>query len=266
MATDSTSHSADFMLALVTATRNSIETLPDTLASIGAVRGNIKSFFVDGSSTDGTLECLSENLQNNPQSVLLSQQGTGLYQALNQGILAAIEDPEISHIGLLHSDDKLIPQGFEKFLSIIAAEKSAVFYSGIEFHNELGKLVRVWESGPFSRLKLNTGWMPPHTGMIVKKEVYRDVGLYDPSFGTSADYEWIVRVLCARPDSLRHVPERTVTMRIGGASSAGVMARLRANAMDGRVWARQSRIQSMLVRVCKPMRKIRQYFFVKSGD
>jgi len=37
--------------------------------------------------------------------------------------------------------------------------------------------------------------MPPHTSLVVAKRIYRDFGVYNPAFGTAADYEWIVRVL-----------------------------------------------------------------------
>jgi hypothetical protein len=43
------------------------------------------------------------------------------------------------------------------------------------------------------------------------------------------------------------------------ACSSSLKARLRANAMDGKVWADKSRLQSALVRVCKPIRKIGQF-------
>lgn len=32
-----------------------------------------------------------------------------VYPALNQVVQAAIDDPEVAHIGMLHSDDKLFP-------------------------------------------------------------------------------------------------------------------------------------------------------------
>ena len=101
--------------------------------------------------------------------------------------------------------------------------------------------------------------MPPHTSIVVAKSVYQEIGLYNPDFGTAADYEWVVRVFSRLGEKSRYFPERTLSMLVGGASSSSLKARLRANAMDGRVWAHRSRLQSMLVRVCKPIRKIGQF-------
>lgn len=247
------------MLGLISATRDSMATLLGTLDSVEAVHDRVQLFFVDGGSTDGTLEYLQSHVNQVQNTVLLSQNGTGLYQALNLGIEAAIADPAIIYIGMLHSDDRLITSAFERYLSVIESESSEVFYSNIEFHDASGTRVRVWDSGKFSRFKLNTGWMPPHTSVVVRKEVYEELGLYNPEFGTAADYEWVVRVFSKHGENSRYFPERTLSMLVGGASSSSLRARLRANAMDGRVWADKSKLQSMVVRVCMPMRKFMQF-------
>jgi len=69
--------------------------------------------------------------------------------------------------------------------------------------------------------KLKTGWMPPHTSVVVATRIYRDFGVYDPAFGTAADYEWIVRVLSSqRPLAFPTFPQQTLSMLVGGASGA----------------------------------------------
>ncbi len=224
------------------------------------MRDRVKSVFVDGRSTDGTFEYLQSHVSNTDNAILVTQYGTGLYQALNQGIRASIDDPDVTHIGVLHSDDELIPETFERYMDVVSSDASAFFYSGIEFHDQIHQRVRVWEADKFSKLKLYTGWMPPHTSVIVKKVVYSDFGLYDPKFGTAADYEWMVRVLRQPAIETRCFPERTLSMLVGGASSVSFRARLRANAMDGRVWAESSLLHSGIVRICKPLRKVGQFF------
>ena len=193
-------------------------------------------------------------------AVLLAQEGTGLYQALNQGIQAAIDNPEVTHIGMLHSDDQLIPEAFEQYLSQISDNPAPMFYSDIQFHDASGKTVRKWQSSAFSRFKLNTGWMPPHTSVVVKKEVYIQSGLYNPDFGTAADYDWLVRVLGVYGADSFYYADSTLSMLVGGASSASSKARLAANRMDGRVWARHSKLYSIAIRFLKPFRKIGQFF------
>ena len=164
---------------------------------------------------------------------------------------------------MLHSDDYLISEKFPDYLSLIEESDAEVFYADIQYHNESGQVVRAWQAGEFSPMKLRTGWMPPHTSIIVSRRVYEEVGFYDPAYGTAADYEWIVRLLTTRDGGIHYFPRRTVSMRVGGASNSSLKARLRANAMDGKVWARNSRLQAALVRMCKPTRKIAQFLIRK---
>jgi glycosyltransferase involved in cell wall biosynthesis len=249
------------MLALITATRDSMGTLPDSIASAEPFRARLKQFFVDGASSDGTFEYLRRVATDSSNVIVRQQQGSGLYGALNEGVNAAISDPDVSCIGMLHSDDRLIPDNFSKFLAHVETENADVFYSDIQFHNSVDRVVRTWKSGKYTKFKLNTGWMPPHTSMIVRNRVYQDAGLYRTDFGTAADYEWIVRVMTGFGESSCYYPAPTLSMRVGGASGASVQARLHANAMDGKVWAERSRLQSAVVRICKPARKIGQFLF-----
>jgi glycosyltransferase len=247
------------MLALITATKNSMRTIKDALQSAASFRHKVKHYLIDAASSDGTRDYLAAFAATTGNSVLLSQTGTGLYPALNQAVTTALADPEVTHIGFLHSDDRFISTQFDEYLSHIESSRCDFFYSDIEYHDKHDRRVRLWNAGRFSMFKLKTGWMPPHTSVVVAKRTYRDFGVYDPTFGTAADYDWIVRVLSSNRASVSYFPQRTLSMLVGGASGATLAARLRANAMDGKVWADRSLAQSSLIRVSKPMRKVLQF-------
>jgi glycosyltransferase involved in cell wall biosynthesis len=247
------------MLALITATKNSIRTIRGALESAASFRHKIKHYLIDAASSDGTREYLASFVTTTGNSVLLSQTGTGLYPALNQAVVAALADPVVKHIGFLHSDDRFISTQFNEYLSHIDSNRCDFFYSDIEYHDKHDRRFRVWNAGRFSMFKLNTGWMPPHTSVVVAKRIYRDFGVYDPSFGTAADYEWIVRVLSSKTVSVSYYQQRTLSMLVGGASGATLAARLRANAMDGKAWAARSVARSSVIRLSKPLRKALQF-------
>jgi glycosyltransferase len=247
------------MLALITATKNSMRTIGDALESAAPFRQKIKHYLIDAASSDGTREYLASFVRTTGNSVLLSQTDTGLYPALNQAVTAALADSEVMHIGFLHSDDRLISTQFDEYLSHINSSRCDFFYSDIEYHDKHDRRFRVWNAGRFSMFKLKTGWMPPHTSVVVAKRTYRDFGVYNPAFGTAADYEWIVRVLSSDAARVSYYPQRTLSMLVGGASAATLAARLRANAMDGKAWKDRSMAQSSLIRVSKPMRKVLQF-------
>jgi glycosyltransferase len=223
------------MLALITATKNSMRTVRDALESAAPFRHKIKHYLIDAASSDGTREYLAS------------------FVTIGNSV------PEITHISFLHSDDRFISTQFEQYLCHINSSQCDFFYSDIEYHDKHDRCFRVWNAGRFSMFKLKTGWMPPHTSVVVPKRIYRDFGIYDPAFGTAADYEWIVRVLSSNNASVSYYPQRTLSMLAGGASGATLAARLRANAMDGKAWAGGSLAQSSLIRVSKPLRKVLQF-------
>jgi glycosyltransferase involved in cell wall biosynthesis len=247
------------MLALITATFNSEASLKSAISSVEPVVNEIKHVFIDGGSTDRTLEMLGAYRQRHSSVCVLQQNEKGLYQALNEALQFAIKDDDVSHIGFLHSDDLLMDDVYPRYARAILASDADLSYSDICYHNASGDIVRVWRSRNFSRFKLNTGWMPPHTSVVAKKQVYEDYGLFNPRFGTAADYEWLVRVLSNKDVSVYYHPERTVSMQTGGASNASFRSRLKANAMDGAVWADKSVLRASLIRVLKPARKVGQY-------
>jgi glycosyltransferase involved in cell wall biosynthesis len=236
-----------------------MRTLRDALESAASFRNKIKHYLIDAGSSDGTREYLESFVRATDNSVLLSQTGTGLYRALNQAVQAALADSAVTHIGFLHSDDRLISAQFDEYLSHIDSSQCDFLYSDIEYHDNNDRRVRVWNAGHFSMFKLKTGWMPPHTSVVVAKRIYRDFGVYNPAFGTAADYEWIVRVLSSNNVSVSYYPERTLSMLVGGASGATLAARLRANAMDGKAWADRSLTEAWRIRVSKPLRKVLQF-------
>jgi hypothetical protein len=116
-------------------------------------------------------------------------------------------------------------------LSHIDSSRCDFFYSNIEYHDKHDRRFRVWNAGRFSMFKLKTGWMPPHTSVVVAKRIYRDFGVYNPAFGTAADYEWIVRVLSSNNASVSYYPQRTLTC-----SSAAPVVRRSLRALGPMPW------------------------------
>ncbi|MGB9107114.1 MAG: glycosyltransferase, partial [Telluria sp.] len=85
--------------SIVTCTWNSAATLADTLASVRRQTcQDVEHIFVDGGSTDGTLEMIAAYPG---RKRVLRDVGGGISRAMNQGIEAATGD----YVAHLHSDD-----------------------------------------------------------------------------------------------------------------------------------------------------------------
>ena len=66
---------------------------------------------------------------------------------------------------------------------------------------------------------INSGWMPGHPTLFLKKQVYEKYGMYNTDYKCSADYEFMVRILREGAVKLNYVPHTFIRMFYGGTST-----------------------------------------------
>ena len=89
-------------VSIITAVYNGEQVLNDSIRSVKKqTYQNIEQIFVDGLSTDNSLNVIKKYLGQNDK--LISEEDDGIYNALNKGISASSGDI----IGFAHSDDIL---------------------------------------------------------------------------------------------------------------------------------------------------------------
>ena len=72
---------------------------------------------------------------------------------------------------------------------------------------------------PFKPGYLKWGWVPLHTTIYVKKEVFRDYGLYEEQYRIASDYEITLRWLSNPQLKTHFINDWLVKMRLGGKST-----------------------------------------------
>lgn len=80
-------------------------------------------------------------------------------------------------------------------------------------------MVRKWVMGEG---RIEDGWLPAHPTMYLKRSVYEKYGLYDLSFVSSSDYEYMVRILKDPANHLAYLHEELIHMFYGGTSNNGI--------------------------------------------
>lgn len=138
---------------------------------------------VDGGSTDGTRDII----RSFPKATLLEQQGTGLFDAWNQGIRAATGD----YIAFLDSDDHWEDQALEWHIHALLANQKA--------WGSVGKMRFFLEPGEappeeFKRSLLeedHLGYMPGC--FLGKKEVFEKIGYFETDWKIASDIVWFSR-------------------------------------------------------------------------
>lgn len=205
-------------ITIITAVYNRERTIAAALTSLHAqTHPNIEHIIIDGGSTDGTLAIL-EAAAARPQTTLISEPDSGIYDALNKGLVRATGEV----IGILHSDDLFadaavladVAQAFQQ-------TPTDAVYGDLDYiaNDGTARIIRHWRSGAYSPTKLRYGWMPPHPALFVRKPVIDAHGGYDTKLRIAADYDAILRWFTRARITPVYIPRVLVKMRVGGESN-----------------------------------------------
>ena len=244
-------------ISIITTTFNSAATIRDTLECISRQDyGDVEHIIVDGGSTDDTLAIAREfpHVQK-----IISEKDEGIYDAMNKGIAACTGDV----IGILNSDDIYADR---QVLSLIAATFSLpgimASYADLQFvqRDDIGKVVRTWKAGSYTRRSFYYGWMPPHPTFFVRREVYDRAGVFNSNLQSAADYELMLRILLKHEIPAYYINKVIIKMRVGGMSTASFRNRIKANMQDRMAWKINNLSPHPFTLYLKPVRKLGQFF------
>ncbi|SFR44533.1 glycosyltransferase [Yoonia tamlensis] len=242
-------------ISVVTAVMNGAHTLPAMLTSLDRqTYTDIEHLVQDGGSTDTTLNIL--NARAAGRSLVVSGRDAGIYDAINQGIARATGDV----IGLLHADDQLAdPAVLVDVAAALADPAVDGVYGDLQYvaADNPARVLRHWVAGPYAQDRLKWGWMPPHPTLYLRREVFENLGAYDPIYRISGDYEAMLRYLSADV-RLAYLPRVMVQMRVGGASNRSVKQMIRKSREDYRA-IRHHRIGGAGTLIAKNLRKLPQF-------
>lgn len=243
-------------ISIITATYNSAATIRDTLDCVSSqTYQDIEHIIVDGRSTDKTLDIVAAYPH---VAKIHSEKDNGIYDAMNKGVGMATGDI----IGILNSDDMYTDElVLQKVAEAFADPNVMTVYADLQYVDQDNpeKIIRTWKTGNFNKKRFYYGWMPPHPTFFVRKEVYEQVGLFNTSLRSAADYELMLRVLVKYGMSVAYIPHVIVRMRTGGMSNASLRNRLLANREDRMAWKINGLQPYFFTLYMKPLRKIPQY-------
>jgi len=149
---------------------------------------------INDGSTDNT-----ENLLQFYKSVIryFYQENKGVAEARNLGILNARGE----YISFLDSDDVWLPSKLEKELGLIERDKEiGLVYSNGYIINEKGKKCNInffQINTPYRKMVLNKLFKNdfiPTSSVLVRKECFQKVGLFNSSLSSAEDYDMWMRI------------------------------------------------------------------------
>lgn len=213
-------------LTVITVSRNACATIADTLRSVAEQsHPDVEHIIVDGASTDGTLDVVREF---DHVAQLVSETDHGLYHAMNKGIRVATGDA----IGILNADDVYAhPDVLKTVAGVFENQDVDACYGDLVYvgrdHPE--RIVRYWQSRPFSPGLFHRGWLPAHPTFFVRRSVYERFGSFDLRYKIQSDFELTMRLLEIHRVRSQYLPEVLVRMRMGGTTNNSLVNMIKGN-------------------------------------
>jgi len=216
-------------ISVITCTWNSETYLPESIASVLAQdHPNIEYIFVDGGSTDGTLDQI--RALKRPYRLLENVQG-GVSRAMNEGLRAATGDV----IAYLHSDDYYLQPNVLSRVAQLLESSGKGWLFGRTMALIDGKLHADNYVAPrFSFANLLRGNFIPHPATFVRRNLMMRAGGFNTALKYAMDYDlWLKLAKMGEPvqldDALAAFREHE------GSLSSSSRTRLAAMAEDFRV-------------------------------
>lgn len=204
------------LVSIITASYNNIDTIDDAIKSIvNQSYNNIEYIFIDGASTDGTLNKIKEYepalLKKGINVKIISEKDKGIADAWNKGI--SLSTGKI--IGLLNSDDWYSSNTIEKVVEKINPNLPELSYGICKKVNNEKSIIETLDIN-FNKFRIYWNFGFSHTTCFATRKVYDKVGLFNLNYKIAIDTDFLLRVIKSNISIIKC--SNVTYMRIGGVS------------------------------------------------
>lgn len=248
-------------ISVITIVHNNKECIVDCIESVmSQTYPHIEHIIIDGGSVDGTQQAILPFRDRIAGYV--SEKDSGLYSALNKGIRMATGDI----VGVLHSDDLYYNNNtLQSIAQSFLDSKADLVYANGQYVDkaDTSKVKRIYRSMPFRKIFLYFGWIPLHTTIYVKRDVFFKHGLYDEAYSIAGDYDISLRWFFNKSITKHHLNMWVVKMRLGGKSTSACLQRKKS--LEDYNIIRKYKLCGVFTLMCKVGRKVPQYIIPRLG-
>lgn len=198
-------------VSVITVNLNNLEGLKKTVASVLEQEYiNLEYLVIDGASSDGSEKYLGNNSSN--FFYWVSEKDSGVYEAMNKGILKATGD----YLIFLNSGDYFYTSTSLKELVNHSQGKELV-YGNLLIREE--KLDRMKEYP--KRLSFRYFYFEslPHPATLISKKLFDKIGLYDTRLRIVADWKFFLLAIAKFNSTYTHVDQVISVFNFDGLSS-----------------------------------------------
>lgn len=204
---------SDPLFSVITTSYQSAATIDRTIASVHRQPVRTEHIFIDGGSTDETLEIIRKRLR--PGDTLVSERDEGISDAMNKGIQRA----QGEFVAILHSDDWFSPDQLPRGGRALQSDPNAGFAFGDVHFYRNGLCIYRERGDPHYASKAHRR-MPtvPHPSILYRRACLEQVGPFRTDLRLAMDYEWLLRSVKLGVRGV-YVPDMVAHMTHDGASN-----------------------------------------------
>jgi len=176
-------------VSIITVVYNASDLVLKTIQSVSSQNyQNIEYIVVDGGSTDGTLDIIKDSISS--IDVLISEKDSGIYDAMNKGVRASTGD----YINFLNAGD----WHQENFLEEIFIKN---YKEDIKYYHSNMKLIHDQKIIGIAKPVIGNGYKTHmanpllHPTLIVRKDMFSELGLFDVRYKIASDHDWTYRLV-----------------------------------------------------------------------
>jgi len=211
------------IISVITVTQNSSKTIGRAVQSVINQKDvEFEHIIKDACSDDATC---SIALEINPSVSVICKPDSGLYDAMNQGILAAKGDI----VAFLNSDDYYADN--HVLFDVINAFESGNYdfvYADISMVSASGRVVREWRTGAIEKQNFLKGCQIPHPAFFCRKKLLDQMEIpFDASYKISADLKQQLILINKMGARGKYIDRVTTIMTVGGESTKNLSSYLR---------------------------------------
>jgi len=171
----------------------------------------------DDGSTDSSLKILKSN-ESDKIKVFSNIKNLGCVLNRNKILEDSLAIKDVAYIAIQDADDWSEPNRIEKQVEFLEKNKEYgvcgtwYYWHDVKDRGQSIKAIKTLTEDVEIRRMQYFGSQACHGSYVIRREVYNDVGFYDPYFVWSHDNDWLTRLLygkkwkvCTIPENLYHV-------------------------------------------------------------
>ena len=205
--------------SIITVCRNAGHCLEKTIQSVAMQSyADWEYLIIDGQSEDNTHDVVQPYVQQGVVHAFVSERDDGVYDAMNKGLDRATG----TYIYFLNADDCLLDRAVLEDLATELRQHldCDLLYGNIDVisQNEKSRNSVIYPAPSKLLDHLMVDWIC-HQAMVVKTDLFHQIGPFDRRFQIAADYDWLLRALGQNVNT-RHINRAIATYPLGGLSDS----------------------------------------------